>query len=224
MRGCLSLPARLLSLALLVLAGYVAWSYRREIRRQVHQWTADSPAPAPAPAPAPPATARSRAAEAKAVMQRVDALRAGGADSVVLSADDLAALAAQLAAKVVPGALDSVEIRLERDDIEIRARVDTHKVPVSLGPLTTVVRDHEYLEAGGPLMFRRAGLAEWEVERVRVRGVPVPMSLLKEQIRRFAPRAPGSALSVALPSSVTGLRVTPGGVTLYGRARPGGTQ
>ena len=168
--------------------------------------------------------ARSIPPDASAVHRRIDALRAGGADSVVLSADDLASLAAQLAAKVVPQAVDSVEIRLERDDIEIRARVDTRKVPVSLGPLTTVVRDHEYVEAGGRLMFRRAGLAEWEVERVRVRGVPVPKSFVDEQIRRFAPRAGSSGIPVALPSAVTGLRVTPDGVTLYGRARPGGGQ
>lgn len=217
MRGCLSLPFRLLSLALLVLAGYVAWTYRAEIRRQIHRWTAETPAPAPAPA----ASARSRAAEAKAALQRIDALRAG-ADSVVLGPDDLASLAAQLAARMVPGALDSVEVRLERDDIEIRARLDTHKVPVSLGPLTTVVRDHEYVEAGGRLMFRRAGLAEWEVDRVRVRGLPVPMSLLKDQLRRFAPGAATSTVPVTLPSSVSGLRVTPDGVTLYGGARPGG--
>jgi len=37
MRGCLSLPFRLAVLVLLVLLGYVAWSYRDEIRRKVHE-------------------------------------------------------------------------------------------------------------------------------------------------------------------------------------------
>jgi len=216
MRGCLSLPFRLLGLALLVLAGYVAWSNRDEIRRRVHEWTAEGPAPAPAE--------RGHPADPKAVLRRLEAFRAGGADSVVLSADELAGLASDLAGRMVPLAMDSVEIRLDRDDIEIRARVDTRKVPVSLGPLSRVVRDHEYVEAGGRLMFRRAGLAEWEVERVRIRGLPVPISLVNQQIRRFAPRAANSTVPVSLPAGVTGLRVTPGGLTLYGRARPGAGQ
>ncbi len=218
MRGCLGLPFRLLGLALLVLAGYVAWSNRREIRRRIHDWTAESPAPAPV------AGGRARPTDARMVLRRLDALRTAAADSVVLTAEELATLAADLGARVVPQAVDSVEIRLDHDDMEIRARVDTHKVPVSLGPLSGVVRDHEYVEAGGRLVFRRAGLAEWEVERVRVRGVPVPLRLLDQQIRRFAPRMAGSAIPVALPAEVTGLRVTPAGLTLYGRSRPRGGQ
>lgn len=219
MRGCLGLPFRLLGLALLVLAGYVAWTNRREIRRRVHDWTAESPAPPAAPAPAPAGRTR---ADAQAVLRRIDALRTSGADSVMLTPEELAALGQDLAGRVVPQAVDSVEIRLDRDDIGIRARVDTRKVPVSLGPLTGVVRDYEFVEAGGRLTYRRAGLAEWEVERVRVRGVPVPLRLLDSQLRRFAPRMTSSAIPVALPAGVTGLRVTPTGVTLYGRSRPGG--
>ena len=216
MRGCLSLPFRLLILALLVLAGYVAWSYRREIRRQIHQWTAESPSGQ--------ATGRGNPADGRSVLQRLEALRAAGADSVSLNATELANLAAELAARVVTQAVDSVEIRLDRDDIEIRARVDTRKIPVSLGPLSIVVRDHEYIEAGGRLVFRRAGLADWEVDRVRVRGLPVPRSFVAEQIRRFAPRAAGGAIPVTLPSGVTGIRVTSSGVTLYGQAGPGGAR
>jgi hypothetical protein len=215
-RGCLSLPFRLVGLALLVLAGYAAWTYRREIRRQIHQWTAESPTPKAAGAPAP-------VVDPREVTRRLDALQAG-ADSVVLSPADLAALGTALAGKVVPQAVDSVEVRLDRDDVEIRARVDTRKVPVSLGPLSGVVRDHEYLEAGGRLVFRRAGVAEWEIERVRIRGVPVPKAFVEEQIRRFAPRFGGTAVPVTLPRAVTGLRVTDRGVTLYGRSSRGGAQ
>jgi hypothetical protein len=208
-RGCLSLPFRLLGLALLVLAGYVAWSYRREIRRQIHEWTADS-----GPAGA---TGRADGADAATTLRRLDSLRAAGADSVVLSASELASLAEALAARVVPGAVDSVEVRLDRDDIEIRARVDTRKVPISFGPISGIVRDHEYVEAGGRLVFRRAGRAEWEVERVRVRGLPVPNNLVDGMIRQFRGQAAGRAIPFVLPREVTGLRIEPGGLTVYGR-------
>jgi len=208
-RGCLSLPFRLLGLVLLVLAGYVAWSYRREIRRQIHQWTAES-----GPAEV---TGRAGAADATTILRRLDSLRVAGADSVVLSPAELASLAEALAAQVVPGAVDSVEIRLGRDDIEIRARVDTRKVPISFGAISAVVRDHEYVEAGGQLVFRRAGRAELEVERVRVRGLPIPMNLVEGMIRQFRGPAAGGAIPLTLPRGVTGFRVEPGGLTVYGR-------
>lgn len=208
MRGCLSLPLRLLGLALLVLAGYVAWSYRREIRRQIHEWTGES-----GPAEV---TGRAGSVDATTILRRLDSLREAGADSVVLSPADLASLAEGLAGRMVPGAVDSVEIRLGREDIEIRARVDTRKVPISFGPISGIVRDHEYVEAGGRLVFRRAGRAEWEVERVRVRGLPVPKHLVDGMIRQFRGPAAG-AIPVSLPREVTGLRVEPGRLTVYGR-------
>jgi hypothetical protein len=208
MTGCLTLPFRLLGVGLLLIGGYVAWSYRREIRRQVHQWTADS-TPASASGVGVPGRAR-------AIRRTVESLGASGADSLVLSAGDLASLAAGLAADAVPGALDSVEVRLDADDLEIHAIVDTRKAPVSFGALSGMVRDREIVEAGGRLLFRRGGLAEWQIERVRIRGLPLPMDLVDRLLRRFAGRAEGGVLGLPLPTGVTGLRVLPSGVTLYG--------
>lgn len=212
MRGCLSLPFRLLGLALLVLAGYVAWSYRREIRRQIHEWTAERGPPE--------VSGRAVATDAPTILRRLDSLRVAGADSVVLSPAELASLAEGLAARVVPGAVDSVEIRLGRDDIEIRARVDTRKVPITLGPMSAVVRDHEIVEAGGLLVFRRAGRAELEVQRVRVRGLPIPLSLVNGMIRQFGGPAAGGAIPLTLPPDVIGFRVEPEKLTVYGRGAP----
>lgn len=209
MRGCLSLPFRLLGLALLVLAGYLAWTYRREIRRQIHEWTAERGAPE--------ATGRAGAADARTILRRLDSLRGAGADSVVLSPAELASLAEGLAAQMVPGAVDSVAIRLGQDDIEIRARVDTRKVPISFGPISGILRDHEYVEAGGRLVFRRIGRAELEVERVRVRGLPVPRNLIDGMIRQFRGQAAGRVIPLSLSREVTGFRVEPGRLTVYGR-------
>jgi hypothetical protein len=215
-RGCLSLPFRLLGLALLVLAGYLAWTYRREIRRQIHEWTAERGAPE--------ATGRAGAAgapDARTILRRVDSLRGAGADSVVLSPAELASLAEGLAAQMVPGAVDSVTIRLGRDDVEIRARVDTRKVPISFGPISGILRDHEYVEAGGRLVFRRIGQAELEVERVRVRGLPVPRNLIDGMIRQFRGQAAGPVIPLTLSREVTGFRVEPGRLTVYGRGVAG---
>ena len=164
MRGCLSLPFRLALLALLVLGGFVAWSHRDAIRRRIHSWTAES-----APAES---TGWGDPARAPAVLRRVESLARARGDTVLLSARDVASLIAAGAAALTPGALDSVQVRLDRDDIEVQARVDTRKIPLSFGPLSGVIHDWERVEAGGRLVFRRAGLAEWQVTRTRVRGIP----------------------------------------------------
>ena len=215
MRGCLSLPFRLLFLALLLLGGFVAWSYRDEIRRRIHAWSAEPNAPK--------ASGLGRADRAPAVLRRLDALGAGRSDSVLLSAGDVASLIAAAAAGRDRGALDSVEVRLGADEIEVRGRVDTRKLPLSFGPLSGVVRDHERVEIGGPLVFRRSGLAEWQVARARVRGVPLPRDVVGRVLRQFG-ASEENVLPLPLPAAIDGLRVSPAGLVLYGRAlarRPG---
>lgn len=208
MSGCLALPLRLAAVALLVLGGFIAWSYRREIKRQIHAWTADAEPPS--------ATGRAQPGLVNPAQLRLDSLLRARKDSVVLSAAELASLVAAAAAQFVPGALDSVEVRLDSDDVEVRGRIDTHRIPVSLGPLAGMVRDHENVEAGGRLIYRRSGIAEVQVERVRIRGVPVPRSLADDMLRRFTGSASGSVIEVPIPPSVTGIRVSSAGLTLYG--------
>ena len=208
MRGCLALPFRILGLILLVVLGWLAWSYRDEIRRKVHEWTADD-----APAASQGSAVRGRAAPAA---DRINDLLGSRADSVVLSASEIASLFDSLATLVAPGAVDSVEVTLDRDDLTVRARVDTRAVPVSLGAIGSVVRDHEFVQAGGRVLFRQAGRAEWQVERVRIRGIPVPGEVVERLVRRFTGAADGNVIGFAVPRTVSGLRVTRSGVTLYG--------
>jgi hypothetical protein len=208
MRGCLALPFRILGLILLVLLCWLAWSYRDEIRRKVHEWTADD-----APATAQGSAVRGQAAPAA---RRINNLLGSRADSVVLSASEIASLLDSLATLVAPGAVDSVEVTLDQDDLTVRARVDTRAVPVSLGAMGSVVRDHEFVQAGGRVQFRQAGRAEWQVERVRIRGIPVPGEVVERLVRRFTGLTDGNVIGFAVPGTVSGLRVTRSGVTLYG--------
>jgi hypothetical protein len=208
MRGCLALPFRILGLILLVALGWLAWSYRDDIRRKVHEWTADD-----APATVQGRAVRGQAAPAAA---RIYDLLGSRADSVVLSASEVASLLDSLATLVAPGAVDSVEVTLDQDDLTVRARVDTRAVPVSLGAVGSVVRDHETVQAGGRVQFRQPGRAEWQVERVRIRGIPVPGEVVDRLIRRFTGSADGNVIGFAVPRTVSGLRVTRSGVTLYG--------
>lgn len=198
----------LFRLVFLVVIGYVGWSYRKEIKRVVHQWTADD-----APASASGTTG---AGQAEPAARRIEALLNSEADSVLLSATDVASLLDSLATVVAPGAVDSITVTLDQDDLGVRARIDTRAVPVSLGAIGSVVRDHEFLEAGGRVIFRQTGRAEWHLERVRVRGIPLPQEVVQRLARRFAGPDAGNVLGFSIPRTVNGLRVAPQGITLYG--------
>jgi hypothetical protein len=65
-------------------------------------------------------------------------------------------------------------------------------------------------------MLRRAGQAEWQVSRVRLRGVPIPAGMVDGLLRRFSERARDRTVVFPLPARISGLRVTSGGITLYG--------
>lgn len=207
MKGCLSLPFRLLALALLALAGYLAWINRAELRRRVHQWTADS-----ADSTAATAVGIGEPGRAPAVHQRLLGLAGQGLDSVVLSARDLADLLAEAALARAPGAADSIRVELGRGEVTLGARVDTRRVP--LGPLGGVLRDHERVEARGRVAFLRPGLGEWELIRARVRGIPLPAEALRLLGGTFGGRDL-QRFEVPLPGAVGGLRVSPAGFVIY---------
>ncbi|MGQ0701693.1 MAG: hypothetical protein ACT4PM_01005 [Gemmatimonadales bacterium] len=206
MRGCLTLPFRILFLVLLAAGLVLAWTYRHELRRRIHAWTAD-----------PETEAEGRADPGLVPGARARLAEVGRArtDSIVLTAAQVASLLAAQAEQRVPGAVDSITVRLQSDEVEIRGRIATRLVRTPLGPAGQVLREREWLEAGGPVAFRRAGLAEWRVERVRVRGLPIPRTVLAGWWRQFAGATDG-IVAVPLPASVGGLRVTPEGLVLYG--------
>jgi hypothetical protein len=208
MSGCLSLPFRILGVLLLLAGGALLWVYRRDVKRMVHEWTRD------------PVTAdeigRADPGRVEGVRRRVDSLGLPGMDSVVLSAADVGSVMALLSERAAPGAVDSIVVRLDRDDLEVSAVVDTRRLPLPAREIPGVLRDRERLTLGGPAMLRRAGQAEWQVSRVRLRGIPVPSVVVDGLLRRFSERARDRTAVFPLPARITGLRVTSAGVTLYG--------
>jgi len=207
MRGCLSLPFRLAALALLAIGAWVAWENRDHVRRWVHRVTADA---APADAGIDPVELRQRAT------RRLDSLERRRADSVVLSAGELAAIVNGDISRRTAGAFDSVTIALGDGSVTVAARLDADRLPAgTLGGLAEFVAGREPVEATGSVGLRRLGVGEWRLASLRVRGVPLPRALWSHLVERVAPGEDGS-VTFDLPAWVTGLRVATGGAVLYG--------
>lgn len=147
---------------------------------------------------------------------KVDSLVRSNADSILLNADEMASLVARGASFVPQAPLDSISIELGDRTIRMRTMVNSARLSErvrNLLPLTP--RGYEEVIAEGTLTPARAGVAEWKLERVMVRGLPVPSDLVARIIGRVTGRESDGRLEIAMPRGITGFRVRPEGVAIY---------
>ncbi|MBM4187278.1 MAG: hypothetical protein FJ206_08210 [Gemmatimonadetes bacterium] len=206
--SCLSAPFRLLGFLLLVGAGYLAWINRDQIRRAVHRMTAE-PAPT-ADAASSPDELRERA------RARLDSLAQGRVDSVTVTEKEAEALVAAEIDRRSPGIADSIEVRLYDGEVSVRGRVDTKRLPRSLGPVGGLLAERERVEIRGPLDLVRVGRGEWQITQIAIRGLGLPSGVWGPVLDALVP---GATPRIAFPvdSWITGIRVTRAGAVLYGK-------
>ena len=208
--SCLSLPARILGLALVAGVLYLGWINRDDVRRWVHQRTAE-------PAPPPdvtvlPGELRSRAAA------KLDSLARRRADSVLLTPREIQSLVVAEVERRARGVADSVTVELGDGVVSVRGRVDAGKLEGhNLGPLAEWLRGRQTVSVGGPVALLRLGTGQWRIETVVVRGLPVPKALWEGLLGMVIPGA-GSSLTFPVDRWITGIRVTAAGAVLYGGA------
>jgi hypothetical protein len=210
-KGCVTVPVRLFLLTVLVVGAYLAWQNRDDVRRWIHRKTGDSVVVAPKPRPGEAIGAESRA-EA-----RLDSIKRGRADSVILSAAEVTSLFEPIIRMRSGSAVESLTVSFEDGRLKVRGRLDAAQLPRAvIGPLGEWLNGRQSVEAAGPVVMRRVGLAEWQVDQVKVRGVPLPKPLWQRAVGLVAP---GETDVVPLPLDewITGLRVTSAGVVLYGK-------
>jgi hypothetical protein len=213
MIGCLTLPFRLLGVAIIVLALVGGWLYRDRIVAEVGRLAGGAEAPA---AVGHPTDAALRTARAK-----VARLERGAADSVVLDAGEAASLVGAGLDPIVRDRIDSLEVRLGGGRIAVGGMVETGRLPVDLvGPLAGVLRDRERIIAGGPLGVAEPGRGRWVIDQFQLRDFPFPRDVVPRIVERALGDEAGGAVSVRLPAAVRDIRVEPQHVILYGGARP----
>lgn len=206
---CLGRIISLILLAILLAAG---WLYRTEITRAIRSVTDPMSVVRRTGTPSPEALARAE--------RKVVTLTSEQPDSVLLAADELASLVVRGTELLGVQGVDSVSVELGDRSIRVRAMVDQSRLPdrirrVIPGDAT----GWEEVITEGELNPTRAGMAEWKLERVIVRGLPLPADLVGRVVNRLTGTDSDGRLVVKLPPEVTGFRVRPEGVAIYGGVR-----
>ncbi len=199
---------RLVALILMVLLLAAGWLYRTEITRFVRGVVDPMSVVRRTGTPSPEALA---SAERKVIQ-----LVAERPDSVLLTASELASLVVQGSELLGVRGMDSVSIELGDRSIRVRAVVDTDQLPDQMrAALPGVLGGREEVIAEGEIVPARPGTAEWRLERVIVRGLPLPADVVARILGRVTGRESDGRLLIGMPPEIAGFRVRPEGVAIY---------
>jgi hypothetical protein len=211
--GCI---ARLGCLFLLVVLCIAGWFTRDRWMPRVFGTRVSAVSTAPAWEPLSDAgAARTRAALAKLSQPR-------GPAYTTLSGGDVASFIFKELSKQLPASADSIQAAVIGDRVSMRAFVrlaDLGGVG-SFGPLASMLSDHERVQLGGTFRVIKPGLAEFQVQEIKIRDVNLPNSLIPRVLARLVRGERPAGLSpngvpLAIPPYVGDIRVAGGRITLY---------
>ena len=209
MRGCLTLPFRVLGclgLIIVLVAGYL---YRDRLHQFVHDVIGRKQASSEV-------VGRPTEGGARQALDKIDSLNAWRADSVVLTAAEMASLIGAGLDPAFRDQVDSLSVRLGDDRIGIEASLLTDRIPRNvLGPLGSMIDKREHLSASGIVELVEPGRAVWIVDRLSLGNFPFP----RDMIPRLLERALGSHSSevpFTVPHGLRAVKVRPSGVSLFG--------
>jgi hypothetical protein len=193
-------------LGILVLAVMVsaAWLYREQLVRMVRH----SPEEGPVGHPNPTALARAH--------DRVDSLNGWHADSVLLSASEMASLLEAGLPREVRSHIESLSVTLGENRLELSGKLDTSVIPRDqLGPFAGALKPWEPIAAAGSVSGSKPGYADWTVDHLTLRGFELPEAVSRNIASRVLGGSREGMIRIPLPSGIGGLRVRPAGVALY---------
>ena len=142
---------------------------------------------------------------------------------VSLGAGELAALLGNAVRLQLPKSATDVQLALEGRQMLIRAAIDISLLAgdgTLAKVLRTVMSGRDTIQLAGSFEPVRPGLAQFHVEQLRVKGLPVPTSLIPTVLSTFRrrPHSDGvadDAIGVRVPNTIADMRVTNGRLILY---------
>ena len=210
MIGCLRRAVMVL-LLLVLLAG--AWIFRDTIRTAWNDWRGNG---ADVEAPSPELAAGAE--------RKLGSLRDGSARSVALSAVELESLLLFSYRGVLPAFLDSPQVSLDGDQLQLRARVPIDKLPSvdGLSDAAAFLPDTTELSVTGKLIPLESGRVGFGVDDVSAARVPLPDRFIAGALTRLGRQdedgLPPDAIAVGLPAGAATAYIR--GDSLVLRARP----
>ena len=215
MNGCFKGLLRLAILAVALVAALVVWWFREPILRTATHWfgprsTALPPvADTSVGAPTPKALSSSQT--------KMDRLKQPAApDSVVLSANEVAAMIGSGIDWSVRKSFDSLRVELLEGTLAVHCRLDTRVIPPdALGPIAGLLNPMEPLRIAGRLSIERPGIARFRVAELSLRGIPFPPPVVKQLAQRVAGADTTGAVPLRVSPSFRDVVIHPTGVVLY---------
>jgi hypothetical protein len=213
--GCLTAPFKFVGCLGLIVLLFLGWLYRDRLTSEVGRLFGSSALTNQVTSTGRPGSRSLMSAHAK-----IDSLNGWRADSVVLSASEVASLIGSGLDPEVRSQLDSLQVFLMDGSVAVKASLATARLPRELvGPLSMALRPREPIEAAGPIQVRAPRTAEWEVQSFRIRNFPIPRDAVSKLVSRALGDSTRRAVPVRIPPGIREIRVRPSGATLFGTAR-----
>jgi hypothetical protein len=217
--GCFRGLFRLGLLAVALVMALVVWRFREPILRTASRWLSPHSTKLPAVtdtsvgAPSPKSLSSSQT--------KYDRLKGpAGPDSVVLSANEVAAMIGSGIDWSVRKSFDSLRVELLEGKLAVHCRLDTRVIPPdAIGPLAGMLNPMEPLRIAGPLRIGPPGTARFTVQELSLRGFPFPAPLVKQLSQRVAGADSSGAVPLRVSPAFVEVAIHPTGVVLYRQRR-----
>lgn len=206
--GCVSGALKVAAVLVALVVGVAAWVYRGEIRDVAIQVFRPGPAPS---------EGRPGIRALASAKDKVATLEDAMADSVILSASEMASLVGDGLDPSFRGNLDSLQIQLLEGRIAVSANLRIEAIPrESLGPLAFIVQDWEPFSAVGPIRVVGPTQAEWGIEELSLRDIPFPSEMIQWLVSTTLGGTADGGFLVHIPEGIHDAAIHPHGVVLYG--------
>jgi hypothetical protein len=213
--GCLAAPFKFLGFLVLLAALAIGWLYRDRLTAEAERVFGSFAGSKPAVSIGRPGSRAIISARSK-----IDSLNGWRADSVVLTASEVASLIGSGLDPALRSQLDSLQVELQDGVIVVRARLATARLPRELvGPLAVALRPTEPIEAAGPIEVVGPRRAEWVVQSFRIRSFPIPRDAVPKLVSKALGDPNKRTVPVRIPAGIHEIRVRPSGATLIGAPR-----
>jgi hypothetical protein len=210
--GCLAAPFKFVGCLGIVAALFIGWLYRDRLTseaRKVFGSISGGETPAASGRPGSRALVTAHA--------KIDSLNGWRADSVVLSASEVASMIGAGLDPSLRSQLDSLRVELQDGSIAVKARLATARLPRELvGPLSIALQPTEPIEAAGPLTVVAPRQAEWALRSFSIRGFPLPRDAVPKLVSKALGSPSRKTVPVRIPPGIREIRLRPSGATLVG--------